>query len=184
MKRCPVCGSSVYDTSSTCFSCMYSFETMNRLGGASDDSVPAESGALAKKVVDIDQSDGFESVEQTQSVVVHKKAVSIKKHKGLYVEVNTPHHATRRLRSERGSLYLGSQEYNDVVVHDPQIAPRHLHIYVEGQSIWCEPLYPELALVHNEAPIAGKMLLQKGILCRWARCRWWFRPVLRRAVAK
>lgn len=162
MKRCPVCGSSVYDTSSTCFSCMYSFETMAQLGGEKDGPQEQVPAAPIESTGDANDVEGFELVAQPQSVIVHKTALPVKKNKGLYVEVSIPQQSTRRIRSERGSLYLGSQHYNDVVVQDPQIAPRHLHIYVEDEKVWCEPLYPELALVHNKAVVAGKVLLQKG----------------------
>ena len=141
MKTCPVCHAKAGDDASTCFECLYSFSQSSARGiDAAVVGGSAPSGLSDARATN--------DPEAGVDLVVRGTALGDSQR--------------RRVRSMRGSIYVGSGPFNDIVIGDPRVARRAVHLYRDGNQVWVEPLADGTALAVNGMPLGVSAELRVG----------------------
>ncbi|MDR1412915.1 MAG: FHA domain-containing protein [Actinomycetes bacterium] len=138
MKTCPLCGAKASDEAATCFECYYSFAEMSA-------RMTEENDAQIRR-------------REIRPVLITPPLPD----RCLKVELRRAGRLLRRVVSRRGSIYVGSRDYNDIVLVDNHISERHLHLYRSEGYLYAELLNGQTSLIIDENAHASPAKISDG----------------------
>lgn len=171
MKTCPMCNAKVFDVALTCFECLYSFRNHSVIEApefSQAKTVPKENPEEGERdecqeprdaETDYfpDEADG--GVSRAQEIPQVQEGEGREK---LVVEFWQRGKLRRIYSTKKGSIYLGSESYNDIFVPTKRIARRQLHLYIQNGMVFAELLDESHPIYLNGKELEGKTTLSKN----------------------
>jgi hypothetical protein len=128
MKTCPICGAKAAPFAATCFECYYRFSDMS----TRDVREELPNSRAPKKQ---------EAQEPVTAHLTPAATTAALSSPALVLTLSCRGQLLYRIRSRKGSLYVGSMPYNDLVLSgDSAVCPRHAQVYQLDGRIYFELL--------------------------------------------